>query len=219
MAEPSEKDTDALRIRARERIEQGRLPRAKAIRTWGGLGTGLRCDLCDAAILSSEPEFELQLDLTSTESVRLHRQCHAIWNEVREEWQPGGWRSAAREPPPFGVVVEARVQLGEARSIILSVVWLSTDSAAGTWINATTGGPLPEGWRPVEWRPPTRTSAGSSGVGGSSAPGHAPSGGSPSGAGGPAGPAATLAPGASGLAPGGGAAPDAEVPPSVPRRA
>lgn len=168
MGEPSEKDTEALRIRARERIEQGRLPCAKAVRTWGGLGTGMRCDLCDAPISSSEPEFELQLDLAEpAESVRFHRQCHAIWNDVREQWRPGGWRVIGREPPPAGATVEARVKLGETRTIILSVTCLKEKGSGDVWINATTGGPLPEGWRPTEWRPlqHPQTGAGASGVG------------------------------------------------------
>ncbi len=166
MSEPSVEDTEALRIRARERIEQGRLPRTKAARTWGGLGSGLECDLCDAAIASSEPEFELQIDLSApSQSVRFHRQCHAIWNEVREEFPSGGWRAVAREMPPIGVIVEARVALSrgaasgpDARVIILNVIRLNAPAEA-TWLNATTGGPLPEGWRPVEWRPIPAASA------------------------------------------------------------
>lgn len=162
MSEPSEKDLEALRIRARERIEQGLLPRAKAVRTWGGLGSGLRCDLCDAAITASEPEFELQIDLAlSAESVRFHRQCHTIWNEAREQHQRGGWRSVEHDPPPIGALVEARISLGETRSVILSITRLAElqptttePDASGGWINATTGGPLPIGWRPLEWRPP-----------------------------------------------------------------
>ncbi|MGH8217340.1 MAG: hypothetical protein ACREUT_02035 [Steroidobacteraceae bacterium] len=167
MSEPSEKDSGALRARARERIEQGRLPGAKALRTWGGLGSGLQCDLCDAVITGDEPEFELQLDLTpSGEPVRFHRLCHTLWNEAREVCEPSGWRLVSRELPPSGVVVEARVSLGAQRSLILSVVCLSsaprnTGSAAdaavsagpAAWLNETTGAPLPEGWLPVEWRP------------------------------------------------------------------
>lgn len=158
MSEPSEKDSGALRARARELIEQGRLPRAKAYRTWGGRGSGLRCDLCDAAIGSDEPEFELQLDLSpSGEPIRFHRLCHALWNDAREACDPGGWRAVSREVPPHGVVVEARVSLGPNRSIILSVIFNAPDGETSTvpptWINETTGGPLPEGWVPIEWRP------------------------------------------------------------------
>ncbi len=155
MGEPSDRNTEALRNRARERVRQGRLPRSKAARTWGGLGSGLPCALCDAAILSSEPEFELQLDLSDTsQSVRLHRQCHSIWNEVREEYSPTShWRLIVEQLPPFGAPVEARVSLGGGRSVILTVMCLKDPSApACSWINITTGGPLPEGWCPIEWR-------------------------------------------------------------------
>lgn len=155
MGEPSDRDTEALRTRARERMRQGRLPRAKAARTWGGLGSGLACDLCDAAILSSEPEFELQLDLSMpSESVRFHRQCHTIWSEALEHYLPAhGWRPVAEALPPFGALVEARLSLGDARSLILNVICLEeTPPAPPSWINATTGAPLPEGWHPVEWR-------------------------------------------------------------------
>ncbi|MGB6451867.1 MAG: hypothetical protein WBE92_14045 [Steroidobacteraceae bacterium] len=157
MGEPSSRDTEALRARARERLRQGRLPRIKAARTWGGLGSGSPCDLCDAAILSSEPEFELQLDLSMpSESVRFHRQCHTIWSEALENYLPAhDWRPVAEELPPFGALVEARLSLGEARSLILNVRCLeAAPPAPASWINATTGTPLPEGWRPVEWRYP-----------------------------------------------------------------
>lgn len=173
MSEPSEKDSGALSTRARERIEQGRLPRARAFRTWGGRGSGLPCDLCDAAIASDEPEFELQLDRSpSAEPVRLHRLCHALWNEAREACEPGGWRAVSQALPPPGAVVEARVSLGERRSIILSLIYNDqageTSTVAPTWLNETTGGPLPDGWVPVEWRPAPTGSGTSSSAGGSS---------------------------------------------------
>ncbi len=155
MGEPSARNMEALRTRARERMRQGKLPHHKAARTWGGLGSGLPCALCDAAILSNEPEFELQLDLSDpSQSVRFHRLCHSIWNEVREEYSPAhDWRPVVEQLPPLGAHVEARVSLGGTRSVILNAVCLKEPSAPGcTWINITTGGPLPEGWRPIEWR-------------------------------------------------------------------
>jgi hypothetical protein len=162
MAEPSDRDMEALRARADERLRQGRLPRMKAVRTWGGLGSGLPCALCDAAILSSEPEFELQLDLSpSVPTVRLHRQCHSIWNEAREAFEPvNAWRPAAEELPPYGALIEARVSLNGTRSIILSVICLKvppvppSSEPGHAWINATTQRALPNGWRPLEWRFP-----------------------------------------------------------------
>jgi hypothetical protein len=154
MGEQSVEEIEVLRVRARERMTQGRLPRTKAIRTWGGLGAGLPCSLCDAAILSSEPEFELQFDL-APESIplRFHRQCHSIWNEVREEYRPPEWYPVSEQLPPSGTLVEARVRLGATRSIILNLICSSSPAAgASVWVNGTTGDPLPEGWHPIEWR-------------------------------------------------------------------
>lgn len=162
MGEPSDRDAEALRARARERIRQGRLPLTKPARTWGGLGSGLPCDLCGAAILSSEPEFELQLDLAApSQSIRFHRQCHSIWSEAREEYSPAtGWRAVAEQLPPFGAHVEVRVGLSGGRSIILTAVCLrAAPPAPAAWINATTGGPFPEGWNPLEWRHLASTTA------------------------------------------------------------
>ena len=177
MSEPSEKDSGALRARARERIEQGRLPRARAVRTWGGRGNGLRCDLCDAVITSDEPEFELQLDIIpSGEPVRFHRLCHSLWNEAREDCEPGGWRPVSRELPPPGIVVEARITFGTRRSIILNVVCLSDEGTVPpVWLNATTRGPLPEGWIPIEWRPPAGATSASRSEGSSSSGPQSPS--------------------------------------------
>ena len=155
MGEPSVEELEQLRIRARDRMTQGRLPRTKAVQTWGGPGVGLTCSLCDAAILSSEPEFELQFDLSpSSASLRFHRQCHSIWIEVREEYRAPEWRLVSEQLPPYGTLVETRVRLAATRSIILNLI-CSSSAAAGEpciWVNGTTGDPLPEGWHPIEWR-------------------------------------------------------------------
>jgi hypothetical protein len=151
-------EMDLLRGRARERITQGRLPRTKPIRTWGGSGVGLPCDLCDATIDTGQPEFELQFDLApASRSIRFHRECHSVWNEVREEFVPGEseWRLVSEQLPPRGAQVEARVRFGDTRSIILSLVYSGdADSEERRWLNATTNDILPEGWHPVEWRYP-----------------------------------------------------------------
>jgi hypothetical protein len=121
------------------------------------MGSGLTCALCDAAIASSEPEFELQFEpsVPLSQTVRFHRECHAIWSDARDELQPTPteWHTVAQQLPPFGALVEARVSLGEARSIILNAICSSDRIAGGhSWINPMTGGPLPPGWRPIEWR-------------------------------------------------------------------
>lgn len=103
MSEPSDRDMEALRTLARERIGQGRLPCTKAFRTWVGLGSGTPCALCDATISTSEPEFELQVEASEpTRTVRFHRKCHSLWSEVREEYAPLDARPPGTEHLPRG---------------------------------------------------------------------------------------------------------------------
>lgn len=151
---------DALRERAHQLIELNRLPRIKPVRIWASLGAGAACSLCEAPILSSEPEFELQF--VPQGMLRLHRRCYAAWEAMRQAPVVSQWTPVAQALPPLGAVVEARLDLGGARCIILSLVCveatrLGLDDAPASpamWLNATTHGPLPDGWRPVEWRYP-----------------------------------------------------------------
>jgi hypothetical protein len=147
-------EAGALRARARERIQQGRLPRNRAARTWGGLGSGLPCDLCDAPILANEPEFELQLELSSSSAVvRFHRECHAIWESARADVQQG-WVPIEQTLPAADQPVEVRVSLSDARSVILNLIRVQASSGGDAqWLNAATLAALPEGWEPTAWRP------------------------------------------------------------------
>jgi hypothetical protein len=152
----SGRNDNELRARARRRIGEGILPRAKAIRTWGGLGSGLACDLCGEPILPTEPEFELQFDMKPGPGIRFHRQCHSIWESVRHEPASAQehWTAVALALPPTGVPVEVRWEMGDSRSIILGCT-LARDASLDEWIwiNLTTKAPLPPGWRAIEWRP------------------------------------------------------------------
>ncbi len=156
MGDPSNQGHEALRARARERIEQQLLPRTKPARTWGGRGTGLPCSLCDAPIRDSEPEMELEYDSASAISVvRFHLQCQAVWETERQAVTPSEWIPIERELPPLHTIVEVRLSLGESRVIILNVMRVC-DGETGpvVWLNATTNSQLPENWRPIEWRAP-----------------------------------------------------------------
>jgi hypothetical protein len=169
MGELSGKSDQELRAKARQRIGAGKLPRAKAARTWGGLGTGLVCTLCDEPILSTEPEFELQFDTSSSAPpIRFHRQCHSVWEAVRHEPMMANehWVLVAEAVPAAGAPVEVRWDMGDARSIILgSMAMRDLGTGELIWINLTTKAPLPHGWRPIEWRP-------SPGVGAEAATAH-----------------------------------------------
>lgn len=158
LGESHQQHQETLRARARERIEQGLLPHAKAARTWGGRGSGLACSLCDAPIADTEPEMELEFD--GSVMVRFHLQCQSIWDAERRAPPADAWTPIAQALPDFNETVEARLSLGGARSVILAVTRLQGGDGRDIWLNATTQTPLPEGWRPFEWRaqiPPPQT--------------------------------------------------------------
>jgi hypothetical protein len=154
MGDPSQQGREALRDTARERIEQSRLPRTKPARMWGGRGSGQVCSLCDKPILESEAEMELEYDGTNAPSViRFHIQCQSVWDEARQI-RTSPWTLVSSELPPLLHVVEARLSLNEARAIILNVMRANHgDTGPVVWLNANTNSPLPETWRPLEWRP------------------------------------------------------------------
>ena len=150
-----DKNQDTLGARAREQVEQGLLPRAKAARSWGGRGSGLPCSLCDTPILATEPEMELEFDgAASARVLRFHLQCQSAWDMARREPAADAWTDISANLPPFDAVVEARLNMGASRSVILGVVRARTPDGAGCWMNATTQAPLPPAWLPVEWRYP-----------------------------------------------------------------
>jgi hypothetical protein len=154
MGGPSKQGHEVLRARARERIEQKLLPRTKPARMWGGRGTGLVCSLCDAPILDSEPEMELEYEASAPiPVVRFHLQCQSIWEAARQAPKASAWTSVEEQLPPLHCMVEARLNLGDSRSIILNVMRVC-DGETGpvVWLNATTNSQLPENWHPIEWR-------------------------------------------------------------------
>jgi hypothetical protein len=147
-----QKNQEQLRARAQERMERGTLPRAKAIRTWGGRGSGLPCSLCDSAILPTEPEMELEFEPSQGSTVlRFHLQCQTAWEAARNAASNTGWTLIKRALPPYDEAVEARLSLGEDRRILLSVV-LTLSDRGDLWLNAVTREPLPQNWKPLEWR-------------------------------------------------------------------
>jgi hypothetical protein len=154
MGDVTQEQEEVLRARARQRIEQHRLPREKPSRMWGGRGSGAACSLCDEPIVDSEPEMELEYDPSAPiPTVRFHLRCQAIWDSAREVPSPSQWISVVERPPPLHTVVEARISLGGSRSLILNIMRIC-DGETGpvVWLNATTNAQLPENWQPVEWR-------------------------------------------------------------------
>jgi hypothetical protein len=150
-----DKEQETLRARARERMEKGLLPRTRAAKTWGGRGSGLPCGLCDKPILEADPEMELEFEgAAAIKSLRLHLQCHSAWDAERHVPIRGAWTLAENALPPYEAIVEARVNMGGGRPVILSVKRVKGRGGDSTWMNVTTHSPLPKAWRPVEWREP-----------------------------------------------------------------
>jgi hypothetical protein len=75
-----------LHVRAIERIRSGGLPTNGPTRSYAGRGTSITCALCDAPILPSEIEVELEFlgpDAAGAKIIRFHSKCESIWNEER----------------------------------------------------------------------------------------------------------------------------------------
>jgi hypothetical protein len=160
MGDMTSEQEEALQKRARERIEQGLLPREKPTRLWGGHGSGLPCSLCDGPISESEPEMELEYETAArVPTVRFHLRCQSLWDAARQVPDASQWISIEQEMPPLHTTVEARISLGGGtRSLILNVMRVC-DGETGpvVWLNATTNSGLPDSWRPVQWRRPPVT--------------------------------------------------------------
>jgi hypothetical protein len=70
----------ALRLRVRERIEDGRLPVMLPKAIFAGYGAGNLCLACDQPITPAQIEYELDHDVNgSPYRQRLHLGCHVIW--------------------------------------------------------------------------------------------------------------------------------------------
>jgi hypothetical protein len=68
----------ALRLRVRERIENGRLP--AMVPSWiaGGYGAGSVCAACDEPITSTQVEYEVN-DERDGSRLSFHLGCHVVW--------------------------------------------------------------------------------------------------------------------------------------------
>lgn len=73
-----------LHVRAKERLEQGKLPTGSPLKSYAGKGSNATCGLCAAPISPSEIEHELEFVTADGRTViRFHSQCESIWNEER----------------------------------------------------------------------------------------------------------------------------------------
>jgi hypothetical protein len=81
-------DESALRQKAREAFDGGRLPRRRPDRMYGGPGSGVACAVCGVIITRDDMGLEIEFDRHGTppgvDCYHVHPRCLAAWEvEVR----------------------------------------------------------------------------------------------------------------------------------------
>jgi len=81
-------DESTLREKAREVIQTGKLPNRRPDRTWGGLGAGADCIICNAPLKPDEVEFEIEFARNGNnpglDQYHVHLRCFAAWELERD---------------------------------------------------------------------------------------------------------------------------------------
>jgi hypothetical protein len=75
-------DEEALRILIRAKLQDGRLPRNRPPRVYGGPGDGEICDACGTVVLMAQMLIESP-DLQDGTVTKLHASCFQIWDSER----------------------------------------------------------------------------------------------------------------------------------------
>ena len=82
-------DEALLRERAREVVQNGKLPRRQPDRTWGGPGVGALCSVCERPVTKDEMEFEIQFahdgEASGLDKFHVHVRCFAVWELERNK--------------------------------------------------------------------------------------------------------------------------------------
>ena len=83
-------DESILREQARAVIRDGKLPKRRPDRTWGGPGVGALCAVCGHAVTRDQVEFEIQFardgDNPGLDKFHVHIRCFAAWEFERESY-------------------------------------------------------------------------------------------------------------------------------------
>ena len=85
-------DEALRRMMARDALEDGRLPRRPADRTWGGAGAGENCAICGLQISPQDQGIELEFTGVGRKPAThiLHVPCFTAWEaECRSGESPG----------------------------------------------------------------------------------------------------------------------------------
>jgi hypothetical protein len=80
-------EEQALRAKAREVLEAGKLPNRRPDRTWGGPGVGAACRICGVPVAHDQMEFEIEFardgDYPGLDDYHVHMRCFAAWEFER----------------------------------------------------------------------------------------------------------------------------------------
>lgn len=80
-----------IREKARAAIRGRKLPARRPDRTWGGLGIGLPCAVCELPIKRHEREGQIQFEhegrVPGLDTYHVHLRCFAVWELARHEAQ------------------------------------------------------------------------------------------------------------------------------------
>lgn len=96
-------DEESLRRLAREAIAAERIPAGRPKGTWGGNGTGVRCDICGLPIPEDEIGFEVEFSQGGARASRcchLHSRCFAAWEFERHTLEVGEHHKGANGRMP-----------------------------------------------------------------------------------------------------------------------
>ena len=74
-------ETETPSERITEKLWAGTLPSDDPIHTWGGPGSGLKCDGCDLVI--SPEEYEHELHMKNERVMHFHVVCSNLWQILR----------------------------------------------------------------------------------------------------------------------------------------
>ena len=81
-------DDEGLRSKARELIQQGKLPAVTPTRVWGGPGVGAPCSVCTLPVTKEQKEFDIEFEQAGgagLDKYHVHIRCFAAWEFERQE--------------------------------------------------------------------------------------------------------------------------------------